>query len=997
MRRAALASLHLLLALGCSSSGGGGPAAAPDFSAAAFADPSAEYGPWARWWWPGGDVEEAELRREVALLARAGFGGAEVQPFDAALDPDAPADEIARRRSFDTPAYYDRLRAALDAARSEGLSIDLTFGSGWPTGGAHVGPEEALRTLLWTERTVEGPGAVVLDLGAPNRPFFYDLAALFELLAGERLARYEGERAELLEVVAARVTGGARSGNPLVFTDAVELDAASVEVLTDRVAPDGTLAWTAPPGRWQAVAVFVAPDGEYPTLNAQPEPGRVLDHLDRGAVEGQLARFLEAPGLAGFFGAPLRAVFSDSLELKADRLAARDMLDAFAARRGYGLAPWLPAVLVPGADNTIFDTASAKRGPEFRFSPEDARVRRDYGETLTDLYVERYAGAASAWLGARGMAFRAQSYGADLDVIRAQGAADIPEAEQLYAGGSELFLKTASSAAMLYGRPLVASESMVWLGRAYMDAPVKLKAAADKLLAAGVNRVVYHGLPYRKSGDAYPSETGWHPFASPFAGAPVASDVSEASPWWDRMPALNRYLARAQYAMRRGEPAADVLVYYPWLGFPTTLAGLAAYDEFLLNGAFEDEPEVSLASLLDILALLGLSETDPRAAWLAARAPMLEALTRAGYVWAWADDASLAEARAEGGEVAIRGKRYGAVLLAETEAISRGAAEALAEAASGGAAVVLAGAAPTKQTGLLDFAAGDAAVRAAMDAVRTSERGGETSEADVAQALADADALPALAIRAGGDTVRHARRELGGGARLFFLASQARDPGEIRVAVRGGCAAPTRADAWTGALSRLSPAPGGELAIPLEGYGSTFLLCGASVNATAETAETLARTIPLDAWTLAVTGDDVPGGAVLLDPAPLGDWRDAASLRFSGSTGVYRTSLALPALAPGERAVLSAAWVAGAARVRVNGREAGDLLLPPWEADVTDLLRDGANEIELALTPPLRNRLIGKALSGDPRYGHFGGTGESLVRAGVHGPLALHIRRPLHR
>ncbi len=50
-----------------------------------FAEPAKEYRPLVRWWWPGNDVEEGELRREVDLLADNGFGGAEVQAFRAGL------------------------------------------------------------------------------------------------------------------------------------------------------------------------------------------------------------------------------------------------------------------------------------------------------------------------------------------------------------------------------------------------------------------------------------------------------------------------------------------------------------------------------------------------------------------------------------------------------------------------------------------------------------------------------------------------------------------------------------------------------------------------------------------------------------------------------------------------------------------------------------------------------------------------------------------------
>jgi hypothetical protein len=40
-----------------------------------------KYRPLVRWWWPGDDVTEAELRRQVRVLDQAGFGGAEIQAY----------------------------------------------------------------------------------------------------------------------------------------------------------------------------------------------------------------------------------------------------------------------------------------------------------------------------------------------------------------------------------------------------------------------------------------------------------------------------------------------------------------------------------------------------------------------------------------------------------------------------------------------------------------------------------------------------------------------------------------------------------------------------------------------------------------------------------------------------------------------------------------------------------------------------------------------------
>ena len=48
---------------------------------ARFAAPPQTDRPWVRWWWPGGAVDTEELDREIGLLDKSGFAGAEIQAF----------------------------------------------------------------------------------------------------------------------------------------------------------------------------------------------------------------------------------------------------------------------------------------------------------------------------------------------------------------------------------------------------------------------------------------------------------------------------------------------------------------------------------------------------------------------------------------------------------------------------------------------------------------------------------------------------------------------------------------------------------------------------------------------------------------------------------------------------------------------------------------------------------------------------------------------------
>src|SRR5699024_1244516 len=67
-----------------------------------------------------------------------------------------------------SPEVLSHLRHAAERARELGLRLDVTLGSGWSYGGAHIGAEHAARRLRWERREL-GPEALHWDL-APSWP-----------------------------------------------------------------------------------------------------------------------------------------------------------------------------------------------------------------------------------------------------------------------------------------------------------------------------------------------------------------------------------------------------------------------------------------------------------------------------------------------------------------------------------------------------------------------------------------------------------------------------------------------------------------------------------------------------------------------------------------------------------------------------------------------------------------------------------------------------------
>jgi hypothetical protein len=940
------------------------------FDLATFQDPPREYAPWTRWWWPGNVVDRAELLREVALFAENGFGGVEVQAFGVNVSAEDRADPRWREHGWDSPAFYENLRAVLDAARERGLGVDLNNGSGWPSGGPHVGIEDGNRTLVQSERCADGPRTLEEPPPRPSVPFSYYLGGGLAVVMGEPNAVFLAERATLVAAVAGRVLRDGRTWSPADLEDSIALDPDS---LTPLALPEGgePLRWEVPEGRWCAVLAWEMPGGELVSADAIADPVFVADHLDAARVRANLDYLLGArTGLVPYYGSPLRAYFDDSLEFKLERHLARGQLEEFTRRRGYDATPWLPALAEPGADQMWFHVANLSTAPAYDLGERGQRFVEDWAAVTSDLFVERFLEASGGWARERGLAHRAQAYGAPIDLLRAAGAADIPEAEQLYAGGSELFLKAVSSGAHLYDRPLVSAESFVFANRAFMSTPAKLKATGDYALASGINQLVYHGSAYRvrePETRGYPPE-GWYPWVMGM----FSEDWTEQSPYWPYASELNRYFARVQYALRLGRPETDVLVLFPGLGFPQ---GFHDPAEPFDQGRFPGEPE--LTGLRDLSALFTLgaqrSSERPGTARMRRIGEQLRALAVRGVHWEWVNEHALAGARVEDGALVVGAQRARGLLLAEIDALSPETAERIAELASAGVPVRIEGARPQRALGLSDAAPADARVRDALARAEGTNAGPLSGALEIA-----------------GGTVRTIRRRLANGDSLVFLHSTSERSTALEIAVAEPFARAVALDAWDGRATEVQRGETGRIALALAPFGSRLLLLqregSQRLPASTATVEREVSARELSDWSLRFEGS----GGSDDPPRPLFDWRDDPRTASLATPGTYRAALTLESLAPAHRYLLDLGRVGGAAEVRVNGREAGRALVYPFSVDVTRWLRAGENAVEVVVVPPRRNALAAKTEAGDAAYAPARFVGAThRVAAGLLGPVVL--------
>jgi alpha-L-rhamnosidase len=449
-----------------------------------FAAPPPDSRVMMRWWWFGPFVEEAELARELEVMAAAGIGGVEV----CSTYPLSTSEVDRSAGGFLSERFLSRLRFAAETARRLGLRFDVTIGSGWSFGGPHITDETAARQLRWDMREVP-PRAARIPVAQP----------------------WPGD-----QFVAAYIGDGSLQEPPVRWRQLPVRDGA-VEI------PAGS-------GPRTVLLAMSSPTGQNVKRAALGAEGPVLDHLSRTATETHL-RAVADPILAAVPSELVTAVFCDSLEVYgADWTPA--LPEEFRARRGYDLLPELPLLHTRGT------------GSE--------RVRADVAMTLGELYEENFVAVVREWAQRHGVLFRIQSYGQPPGALSAYRHADLPEGEG-WGWRSVTQTKWATSAAHLYRRPVVSSETWTWVHSPSLAAtPLDLVGEAHEHLLLGVNQLIGHGWPYSPPSAQPP---GWIFYA---AGA-----LSDVNPWWPAMPALASYLQRLCWLLRQGDPVVDVALYAP--------------------------------------------------------------------------------------------------------------------------------------------------------------------------------------------------------------------------------------------------------------------------------------------------------------------------------------------------------------------------------------------------------------------------------------------------
>ncbi|MBN1345628.1 MAG: hypothetical protein JXQ73_23250 [Phycisphaerae bacterium] len=795
----------------------------------------------------------------------------------------------------------------------------------------------------------------------------------------------EGGRAATLKIPAGRLiamVAGRKGGSGL--------DMSSLRVIpTSGAEPGSTVRWEAPEGQWSVFCFVQRRDPGYVDslssecfdkfieLTHQATYDRFKDKFGKTI----LGFFTDEPGF-GNHGGQLPWTFG--------------FLDLFKAAKGYDLRTFLPALV---AD----------------VGPETAGIRSDYWDVVVTRYAEAFYKKIGEWCDAHGVRHIGHQYEhSQLHYSFGAGPGHFFRTQQyMHMGGIDLVVgqvwpgtrsqdywgmpKLASSLSHIYGKADDLAMNETYGAYGWRCGLRDMKWLTDWQCVRGINTLVPHAFNPK-----WPDED-----CPPFFYA------RGHNPQWVQFGLWADYSNRVCSLLRKGRFVADAIVLYPaesrWIG--------------------------ACEPIEDVEAALQQVQVDfdivPYGLWI------------------------------DPGRCVIDGRRarieqvsYQAVVLPGVEFIPVKALERLGQFVEGGGVVIASQRLPSRscergQDGVVQSLtkriwAGKPDQRAFLVA----------SKAELKQKLREGHFVPDVALWPGHEDLRvmHRRRA---GADIFYVSNES-----IHDAIEGELALPGKGviewwDPMTGRCEpvvvfrttedrtlvpvRLGPfeagffvlnsarrVAAGPRILMTEGGKATGVRMdgdvavieaiarhgpdsgGATVFAAAvqigqdlrsgkvDDVSAEVRDVPSEGWALTFA-DKTNGGA---RTAELGCWTQY-DRSYSGK-GVYRRELDVPEAWVGRgRILLDLGEVQEVAEVRVNGKLAGVRICPPYVFEVTDLVKAGANALEVGVINTLSNRLAGKSRWAQTRpsglFGpvtmEFGGRVELRLKPGDRCGQQIHAAR----
>jgi len=869
-----------------------------------FANPPDSARAWVYWTWMHGNISKEGLTADLEAMKRAGIGGAVILDVSIKDLPVGPA-------LFMSKEWQEIFRHVTIQAKRLGIEISVNMGPGYfGSGGPWIKPENGIQRLYANEVTVVGPQTWTGKVPpAKNTPDYRDIAVYAAPVPADSDPNPKKRRPAIPQFdVRSIAWEGWKPIEHVTLTPgrmAYQADARlaiprdQVISLTGKLAPDGTLTWDVPQGKWAIVRVGHAWNrcvvGPADPSVTGPDSDKFDAEITRFHLTQSVKKFSE---IAGPGREAIVATHVDSWEGGGQNWGVKFAAE-FQRRRGYDPLPWLPVL----------------SGRILSSQEETDRFLFDLRKTVSELTIENYWSVVQQFARESGLRFSSESYTSIGDDLAATQYVDEPMAEfwSEVGHGMNITRKAMSSVANITGRRVIAAEAFTSQpSERWQLHPALLKRMADDSLAMGANRMVFHRYAAQRFVDLRPGVTMWQ----------WGMRYERTNSWWEWSRPWHDYLARAQHLLRQGAPVRDVLM------------------------VMDDEP----------LCRFGHNPVP-------------------GYDYDLCSPESLRHAAVRDGRIVFpSGMSYRVIALNHAGRMEPDTLERIAGLARAGATV--SGEPPTATLGLRDHAAQGEKLRELAAAIWGADpkvKGRAYGSGKIYRGFAPADVMKDLGIAPGVSATGSVQWKWRSHpeAEIFFLANQGK-PGPVEFTFRTGA---TAAEVWRPADGSIQSieiktpsADATKLTLPMDAAETVFvILRRAAAPATAQRIPSPPAPQDLKpitelagSWQLSFpTGEGAPEKVTLDRLVSWGEHPEAGVRGFSG-VGKYTLRFEVPAgtTMAGRRQVLDLGNVQVMARVKLNGRDLGILWHAPYQVEVTEALRPGANELQVEVVNLLVNRMI---------------------------------------
>lgn len=470
-----------------------------------FIYPSKENRPLALWPWLNGYVDTVKLVYELEQMKEKGMRGALIWDVGSLMDPGKMIPAGPAMLSDSSLQYFS---LALKTGEKLDLDIGWFASSSWNAGGPWVEEANAALELLNSSRFVEGPSKQKIKIAKPESEF----GDVFRYSLISSLAIPHSEAKEI-----------DYTGDQIILLDEFTTENKYIE-------------WEVPEGKWEIISFFMSNTGQELECPSPKSNGLVIDHLSRIATKNNFDSVLTRLAAVNTAENHLKFFMLDSYEVWPMKDWSPLLVQEFNKRYGYDPLPLLPLLRTYNSKDSI----------------RDERFRGDYSRLVSDMMIENHFAQSVEIADKNGFEMLTEAgHGGypRVDPLKALGNSHIPMGE-FWNRKRFWVTKEAASAAHIYGKKIIASESLTGWNH-WQHGPTDFKQLIDVAFCEGLNQIVFHTFSHNPE----------------IAGKPgfvyhAGEHVNVNATWWEMAKPFMDYIARCSYMLRQGYFVGDACLYY---------------------------------------------------------------------------------------------------------------------------------------------------------------------------------------------------------------------------------------------------------------------------------------------------------------------------------------------------------------------------------------------------------------------------------------------------